>query len=175
MLASLLDIRFDDANESFERSNLEITSIDVGNPVVNIIPASATARFNIRFNDSWTLDMVEALVRETLDSVGPDYELARTALAAEAFLTSADKLLAPLTTAVTEITGVTPEYSTGGGTSDARFVKDLCPVVEFGLVGDTLHQIDERVPIDDLRRLTAIYRRFLDLFFSGTSPVHARP
>ena len=175
MLASLLDIRFDDANESFERSNLEITSIDVGNPVVNIIPASATARFNIRFNDSWTLDMVEALVRETLDSVGPDYDLARTALAAEAFLTSTDKLLAPLTAAVTEITGVTPEYSTGGGTSDARFVKTLCPVVEFGLVGDTLHQVDERVPIDDLERLTAIYRRFLDLFFSGTPPVHARP
>jgi succinyl-diaminopimelate desuccinylase len=175
MLAGLLDVRFDDANESFERSNLEITSIDVGNPVVNIIPASATARFNIRFNDTWTLDMVEALVRETLDSVDPDYDLARTALAAEAFLTSADKLLAPLTAAITEIIGVTPEYSTGGGTSDARFVKDLCPVVEFGLVGDTLHQVDERVPIDDLERLTAIYRRFLDLFFSGTPPVHARP
>lgn len=175
MLASLLDIRFDDANESFERSNLEITSIDVGNPVVNIIPARASARFNIRFNDNWTLDMVEVLVRETLDSIGPDYDLARTALAAEAFLTSADRLLAPLSAAVTEITGVTPAYSTGGGTSDARFVKDLCPVVEFGLVGDTLHQVDERVPIGDLKRLTAIYRRFLDLFFSGTPPAHARP
>lgn len=175
MLASLLDIRFDDANESFERSNLEITSIDVGNPVVNIIPARASARFNVRFNDNWTLDTVEALVRETLDSISPDYDLARTALAAEAFLTSADRLLAPLTAAVTEITGVTPEYSTGGGTSDARFVKNLCPVVEFGLVGDTLHQVDERVPIDDLKRLTATYRRFLDLFFSGTPPADARP
>jgi succinyl-diaminopimelate desuccinylase len=175
LLASLLDIRFDDANENFEASNLEITSIDVGNPVVNIIPASATARFNVRLNDNWTLESMEALIRKTLDGVGAPYKLGRTALAAEAFLTSVDELLAPLTAAITEIAGVTPKYSTGGGTSDARFVKDACPVIEFGLVGDTLHQVDERVPIDDLERLTAIYRRFLDLFFSGTPPVHARP
>ena len=175
LLASLLDIRFDDANENFEASNLEITSIDVGNPVVNIIPASATARFNVRFNDGWNLASVEALIRKTLDEVGPAYELGRTALAADAFLTSAHELLAPLTAAITEITGVTPEYSTGGGTSDARFVKDLCPVVEFGPVGDTLHQIDERVPLADLERLSVIYHRFLELFFSGTEPRNAEP
>lgn len=175
LLASLLDIRFDDANENFEASNLEITSIDVGNQVVNIIPASASARFNVRFNDSWTLASVEALIRKTLDAVGPTYELNRTALAAEAFLTSAHELLAPLTTAITESTGITPEYSTGGGTSDARFVKDLCPVVEFGLVGDTLHQVDERVPLADLERLTTIYHRFLDLFYSGVEPANAEP
>jgi succinyl-diaminopimelate desuccinylase len=175
LLGGLLDIRFDDANENFECSNLEITSIDVGNPVVNVIPASASARLNIRFNDRWTLESVEALVRQTLAGVGPAYELSRSGLAAEAFLTSADKLLAPLTVAIREVTGITPEYSTGGGTSDARFVKDLCPVVEFGLVGDTLHQVDERVPLADLERLTAIYRRFLDLFFAGAPPVDARP
>jgi succinyl-diaminopimelate desuccinylase len=175
LLGSLLDIRFDDANENFEASNLEITSIDVGNPVVNIIPASATARFNVRFNDTWTLKSMEALIRKTLDSVGTAYELSGTALAAEAFLTSADKLLAPLTAAITEITGATPEFSTGGGTSDARFFKEICPVAEFGLVGDTLHQVDERVPIADLERLTEIYRCFLGSFFSGTPAVHARP
>lgn len=175
LLGSLLDIRFDDANENFEASNLEITSIDVGNQVVNIIPARATARFNVRFNDTWTLKSIEALIRDTLDKVGPDYELQRTALAAESFLTSEFELLAPLTEAITEITGVTPEYSTGGGTSDARFVKDLCPVVEFGLVGDTLHQVDERVPIADLGRLTSIYRRFLELFFSRMPSIDAGP
>jgi succinyl-diaminopimelate desuccinylase len=175
LLNSLLDIRFDDANENFEASNLEITSIDVGNPVVNVIPASATARFNVRFNDRWTLKTVEALIRKRLDGVGPAYELSSASLAAEAFLTSAHKLLSPLTAAISEITGITPDYSTGGGTSDARFVKDLCPVVEFGLVGDTLHQVDERVPVADVEELTAIYRRFLDLFFSGTPPVHAQP
>jgi succinyl-diaminopimelate desuccinylase len=175
LLNSLLDIRFDDASENFEASNLEITSIDVGNPVVNVIPASATARFNVRFNDRWTLKTVEALIRKRLDGVGPAYELSSASLAAEAFLTSAHKLLSPLTAAISDITGITPDYSTGGGTSDARFVKDLCPVVEFGLVGDTLHQVDERVPVADVEELTAIYRRFLDLFFSGTPPVHAQP
>lgn len=175
LLASLLDIDFDDANDNFERSNLEITTIDVGNPVVNIIPARATARFNIRFNDAWSLETVEALVRQALDGVGSAYNLSRAGLHAEAFIRNADELLSPLTTAIEEITGVSPQYSTGGGTSDARFVKDICPVVEFGLVGDTLHQVDERVPLADLDRLTAIYRRFLFLFFSEASPVDARP
>ncbi len=175
LLNSLLDIRFDDANESFERSNLEITSIDVGNPVVNIIPARATARFNLRFNDSWSLETIEALIRKTLDGVGIDYQLSSVGLSAEAFLRNADELLVPLTHAITEVTGITPEYSTGGGTSDARFVKDLCPVVEFGLLGDSLHQVDERVSLTDVARLTKIYRRFLDLFFSESTAVDARP
>jgi succinyl-diaminopimelate desuccinylase len=167
LLGRLVALRFDDANENFERSNLEITSIDVGNPVINIIPAAASARFNIRFNDSWTLQTLEKHIREALDSVGPAYELTLTPLAAEAFLTRADALLVPLVAAITEVTGVKPVFSTGGGTSDARFIKDYCPVVEFGLVGDTLHQVDERVPLADLDRLTAIYRRFLERFFNA--------
>lgn len=175
LLGRLLDIRFDDANENFDASNLEITSIDVGNPVVNIIPGQATARFNVRFNDGWTLESIEAMIRRALDEVGPAYELSRSALAAEAFQTSAHELLAPLTEAIKEVTGITPEYSTGGGTSDARFVKDLCPVAEFGLVGDTLHQVDERVPLADLERVTAIYRRFLELFYSQKKPLDAGP
>ncbi len=174
LLARLVEIRFDDANENFQRSNLEITSVDVGNPVINIIPASASARFNIRFNDSWTLQTMERFIRDALDSVGPAYELTITPLAAEAFLTRADALLVPLVAAITEVTGIKPDFSTGGGTSDARFLKDHCPVVEFGLVGDTLHQVDERVPLADLERLTVIYRRFLDLYFAESQTADAR-
>jgi succinyl-diaminopimelate desuccinylase len=174
LLARLIEIKFDDANENFQRSNLEITSIDVGNPVINIIPASASARFNIRFNDSWTLKSMEKYIRDALDSVGRAYELTITPLAAEAFLTKADSMLVPLVGAITDVTGETPAFSTGGGTSDARFLKDYCPVVEFGLVGDTLHQVDERVPVADLERLTAIYRRFLERFFAGAIAADAR-
>jgi succinyl-diaminopimelate desuccinylase len=174
LLNRLVDIKFDDANQNFQSTNLEITSIDVGNPVINIIPASASARFNIRFNDGWSLKTMDKFIREALDSVGPAYELTVTPLAAEAFLSTADALLQPLVAAITEVTGVTPEFSTGGGTSDARFLKDHCPVVEFGLVGDTLHQVDERVPVADLERLTAIYRRFLDRFFARTQSADAQ-
>ena len=165
LLSRLADIRFDDANDSFEPSNLEITTVDVGNPVVNIIPAQAKARFNIRFNDRWTLATMEDFIRRTLDDAGVPYELSITPLAAEAFNTQSEALIGPLSAAIREVTGLEPKFSTGGGTSDARFLKDYCPVVEFGLVGDTLHQIDERVPVADLDRLTAIYRSFLGRFF----------
>jgi succinyl-diaminopimelate desuccinylase len=174
LLHRLVEIRFDDANENFQSTNLEITSIDVGNPVINIIPARAAARFNIRFNDGWTLKTMEKFIREALDGVGPAYELTITPLAAEAFLSTSDELLAPLVAAIKEVTGISPELATGGGTSDARFLKDYCPVVEFGPVGDTLHQVDERVPVADLERLTLIYRRFLDRFFARTQAADAR-
>jgi len=173
LLNRLVEISFDDANENFERSNLEITSVDVGNPVINIIPASASAHFNLRFNDNWTLETIEKLVRDALDSVGTAYDLTPAPLAADSFLSRSDVLLAPLSEAITEITGIKPELSTGGGTSDARFLKDYCPVVEFGPVGDTLHQVDERVPLADLERLTVIYRLFLDHFYSGAQATDA--
>jgi succinyl-diaminopimelate desuccinylase len=170
LLDGLIAIRFDDANDSFLASNLEITSVDVGNPVVNIIPAAASARFNIRFNNTWSMQTMEALVRSTLDTVGRPYELSVVGLAAEPFLSRAPIILEPLIAAIKDTTGLTPEFSTGGGTSDARFLKDHCPVVEFGLVGDTLHQVDERVPVVDLDRLTVIYRHFLEGFFANAKP-----
>lgn len=170
LLDGLIAIRFDDANDSFLASNLEITSVDVGNPVVNIIPAAASARFNIRFNNTWSMKTMEALVRSTLDTVGRPYELSVVGLAAEPFLSRAPIILEPLIAAIKDTTGLTPEFSTGGGTSDARFLKDHCPVVEFGLVGDTLHQVDERVPVVDLDRLTVIYRHFLEGFFANAKP-----
>ena len=114
LLKGLVDIRFDDANENFEASNLEITSVDVGNPVVNIIPAGASARFNVRFNDSWTIEKIDGLIREKLDSAGSTYDLSNTALSAEAFLTSAGTLLEPLSAAISGVTGIEAEFSTGG-------------------------------------------------------------
>jgi len=170
----LTELKFDDGNENFGPSNLEITSIDVGNPVINIIPANATARFNIRFNDRWTLASMEELIQRTLDEADTQYELTITPLAAEAFLTQADILLAPLAAAIEEVTGLKPEHSTGGGTSDARFLKDHCPVVEFGPVGDTLHQVDERIPLADLERVAVIYRAFLDRFYGVAEADAAR-
>jgi succinyl-diaminopimelate desuccinylase len=170
LLDRLIDIRFDDANDNFLASNLEITSVDVGNPVVNIIPAAAAARFNIRFNDNWSMKTMEAMVRKALDEVGRPYDLAIVGLAAEPFLSRSALILEPLIAAIKDATGLTPEFSTSGGTSDARFLKDHCPVVEFGLVGDTLHQVDERVPVVDLERLTVIYRHFLEGFFANARP-----
>ena len=170
LLNRLIEIRFDDANENFLASNLEITSVDVGNPVVNIIPAAAAARFNIRFNDNWSMKTMEATVRKALDEIGRPYDLAIAGLAAEPFLSRSPMILEPLIAAIKDATGITPEFSTGGGTSDARFLKDHCPVVEFGLVGDTLHQVDERVPVVDLERLTVIYRHFLEGFFANARP-----
>jgi succinyl-diaminopimelate desuccinylase len=170
LLDRLIAIRFDDANEDFLASNLEITSVDVGNPVVNIIPSTATARFNVRFNNNWSMKTMEAKVRAALDTVGRPYDLAIVGLAAEPFLSRSAVILEPLIAAIRDTTGITPEFSTGGGTSDARFLKDHCPVVEFGLVGDTLHQVDERVPVVDLERLTVIYRHFLEGFFGHAKP-----
>jgi succinyl-diaminopimelate desuccinylase len=171
LLHRLTTLRLDGGSADFEPSNLEVTSIDVGNPATNIIPAEATARFNVRFNDDWTAESLAGFLRAELDAAasGAPYELS-FGKHAECFLTRSDALIAPLAAAISEVTGVVPALSTGGGTSDARFFKAVCPVVEFGLVGDTMHQVDERVPIADVAALTRIYRRFLDLYFATTGP-----
>ncbi len=148
-----------------------MTSVDVGNPAFNVIPSEATARFNVRFNDRWSVPTLTEHLRAELDAgaSGDAYELSVAPGPSEWFLTRSEALIAPLSSAIAEVTGLTPGLSTGGGTSDARFFKTVCPVVEFGLVGDTMHQVDERVPVDDLRTLTRIYRRFLDHYFSAES------
>jgi succinyl-diaminopimelate desuccinylase len=166
LLARLTDVRLDEGSAEFEPSNLEITSVDVGNPAFNVIPAEATARFNIRFNDQWTLASLERWLRTALDGARTPYELTLMPGASESFLTRSEALVRPLAAAIKEETGFEPELSTGGGTSDARFFAWVCPVAEFGLVGETMHQVDERVALADLTRLTAIYRRFLDRYFS---------
>jgi succinyl-diaminopimelate desuccinylase len=142
-----------------------ITSVDVGNPASNVIPAAARATFNIRFNDRHTPAGLEARLREQLRRIDDRHDLAITT-SGDSFVTSPGPLTELLAGAIRDELGRTPEHSTSGGTSDARFLKDVCRVVEFGLVGRTMHQIDERVPIADLEALTRVYRTFLDRYLA---------
>jgi succinyl-diaminopimelate desuccinylase len=162
----------DEGSAAFEPSNLEMTSIDVGNPAFNVIPAEARARFNIRFNDHCTADSLKAWLKRELDDAagGARYEFTVEPGASDWFLTRSDALIGELSAAIKDATGHAPDLSTGGGTSDAFFFKSVCPVVEFGLVGDTMHQVDERVPVADLGRLTGIYHLFLERFFADAVP-----
>ncbi|MCA1297563.1 succinyl-diaminopimelate desuccinylase [Stappia indica] len=168
LVGALTTLSLDAGNERFQPSNLEITSVDVGNTAFNVIPRQAEARFNIRFNDQWTLESLRARIRAALEGgsgLSCDWSLCFKSDASESFLTHDAALIDTLADAVEAETGKRPELSTGGGTSDARFIKNHCPVVEFGLVGQTMHQVDERVPLDELDRLAAIYRRFLETYF----------
>lgn len=155
---------FDMGTAHFSRTNLEITSIDVGNKTANIIPAQGEAHFNIRFNDTWTAETLTKKIRNLLDGTGISYEL-ETSSNAESFVTKVGVLTDLVSTAVSEVTGHTPKLSTGGGTSDARFASLYGPVVEFGLINKTIHKVDEHVMIDDLHLVTAIYQKILERYF----------
>ncbi len=169
MLARLTAEPLDDGSVHFGPSNLEITTIDIGNPANNVIPARASAAFNIRFNDRHTAASLEAWIRRTFDAVGGDYELTLRS-SGESFLTEPGPLSDVVAGAVERVTGTRPELSTSGGTSDARFIKDYCPVVEFGLVGRTIHQVDEHVDTTDIDRLSDVYAAVLHDFFSVAEP-----
>ncbi len=169
-LAALDAEPLDAGSEHFAPSNLEITSIDVGNRAENVIPAEATARFNVRFNDHHDADGLAALLRirvaAALEGSGLGHALT-FGPASPAFLTEPGPLAAHMRRAIEQVTGRTPRLTTSGGTSDARFIKDYCPVIEFGLVNATIHQVDENTALDDLEKLTAIYRRFLEHYFAA--------
>lgn len=150
----------DEGNEHFPPSMLVPTTFDVGNDATNVIPGQARANFNIRFNDRHTPEQLEAWLREKLDGVGGNYTL-KTRCSGPAFLTEPGELTDLMSTVINDELGVTPELSTSGGTSDARFIKDICPVIEFGLVGQTMHQVNERVSLDDLETLTSVYQRLI--------------
>ena len=165
MLAALVDTPLDDGTPHFQPSNLQLTTIDVGNPATNVIPATARAGFNIRFNDLHTGASLTEWLRARLDSVDPRYDLAVN-VSGEAFLTPPGPLSALLSEAIRRATGLTPELSTTGGTSDARFIKDCCPVAEFGMSGQTMHKVDERVALADIAALTEIYAGVLGGFFA---------
>lgn len=157
----------DEGSDHFQPSNLEFTSVDVGNAAFNVIPGAATARFNIRYNDRWTAQKLEAWLKRHLEAHAPgSWRLDLEPAVSDVFLTGQGPLSDMLVAAVKDVTGRTPELSTAGGTSDARFIKDHCPVIEFGLVGSTMHQVDERVALADLEKLTQIYRGFLVRYFS---------
>ncbi len=162
-LAALAAHRLDEGTAWFEPSSLQITSVDVGNPATNVIPATATARLNIRFNDQHDEASLSDFLAETLAPFAPNADL-KIHCSGEAFLTEAHPATEKLRAAITAITGLTPAQNTGGGTSDARFIARHCPVAEFGLVGATMHQADEAVPVADLARLAAIYRHFIENF-----------
>lgn len=165
LLDALGSYKFDSGSEFFPPTNLEITSIDVGNRADNVIPALGTARFNIRFNDQWLPQQIEDKIRSILDKAGADYELNMASTNAESFLTKPGQWSDMVKTAVKEVTGLTPAYTTNGGTSDARFIARYCPVVECGGVNETVHQIDENAEIAVLEGLVKIYLRVLELYF----------
>ncbi len=165
MLAGVTGAELDQGTDHFQPSSLEVTSVDVGNPVTNVIPARAEAAFNIRFNDRHSPDSLERWLRERFDEVGGRYDL-DIQVSGEAFLTPPGALSELVADAVERVLGTRPEFSTTGGTSDARFIKDHCPVAEFGLVGETMHKVDERAAVGDLEALTEVYKAVLDGFFS---------
>ena len=177
MLDALLSLPLDNGSDHFEPTTLEVIGVEVGNTAWNVIPGTATARFNSRYNDLWTRETLVAEIERRLAEAVTDRRHrphAKTAIQwrldwqpspSDVFLTRDEELIDLVSAAVKGVTGLTPETSTGGGTSDARFIKDYCPVVEFGLVGTTMHQIDERVPISDLRTAADIYESILDAYF----------
>lgn len=164
LLDALCDHIFDEGTPFFPPTNLEVVSIDVGNPVDNLIPGSGHAAFNIRFNDLWTGESLSRKVREILDGVSENYELSLTC-GAESFITRPGPWVDTVRDAVTEITGKAPALTTNGGTSDARFISKICPIVECGAVNASVHQIDENAKIEDLENLTEIYIRVLERYF----------
>jgi succinyl-diaminopimelate desuccinylase len=166
MLSAITEAPLDQGTAHFQPSNLQLTSIDVGNSATNVIPGIARAAFNIRFNDRHTSDSLITWLRERFDAAGGDYEL-DTQVTGEAFLTAPGPFSALLLGAVEKITGMKPELSTTGGTSDARFIKDYCPVAEFGLISQTMHKLDERVTLADLEKLTDVYEAVLEGFFAS--------
>lgn len=168
LVGALLATPLDAGTAHFQPSNLEVVSIDVGNPAFNVIPAEATARFNVRFNDTYSLASLEAEIRRRLAEVGEGiaYSLEIRAGGSESFLTAPGPFVDLVSTAIAEVTGRQPELSTSGGTSDARFIKDICPVVEFGLVGKTMHAVDEATPVADLVALAQIYAHIIDRYFA---------
>lgn len=178
MVSALLAEPLDHGTEFFQPSNLEVVSVDVGNPTTNIIPGEARALFNIRFNTLHTGASLETWIRDRLDAAvldpardGDDadpaalYSLTMTE-SGEAFLTQPGPFSSLLAEAVQAVTGKTPDLSTSGGTSDARFIKNVCPVAEFGLVGQTMHKVNEHIAVEDLEKLTQIYQRMLTGYFA---------
>ncbi|HEY7852533.1 MAG TPA: succinyl-diaminopimelate desuccinylase [Caulobacteraceae bacterium] len=169
-LAAVQARELDTGYPGFQPSNLEITSIDIGNPAANVIPARAAARLNIRFNPGHLGADLAAWLEDEGRTAGEGFAgkvAVSVRISGEAFLTEPGKFTQVVAGAVEAVSGVAPELSTSGGTSDARFIRALCPVVEFGLVGTTMHKVDERAPVREIATLTAVYRRLIDDYFAA--------
>jgi succinyl-diaminopimelate desuccinylase len=169
LIVALSDEPLDHGSAQFQASNLEFTSVDVGNTAGNVIPGQARAKFNIRFNDLHTQQTLRELVERRLAKAAGNRVRARIVWEpsnSNVFVTKPGAFTDLAVAAIEAVTGRRPELSTSGGTSDARFIASYCPVIEFGLVGQTMHQIDERTPVADLEKLTKIYRGILDRYFA---------
>jgi succinyl-diaminopimelate desuccinylase len=170
ILSRLQSRVLDEGYTGFQPSNLEVTTVDVGNTATNVIPASAKARVNIRFNPAHQgKDLAAWIERECIEAAegfsGRVEALCK--ISGEAFLTAPGDFTDVIVAAVGDATGRVPELSTTGGTSDARFIRSLCPVVEFGLVGSTMHQVDERVPVEEIRQLAGAYEALINRYFAA--------
>jgi succinyl-diaminopimelate desuccinylase len=168
-LMTALQAPLDEGSAQFTPSNLEFTSIDIGNATVNLIPGEARARFNIRYNDRHSLSTLKALIEERAEAAVDGrirHAFEWQPSNADVFVTKPGPFTDLAVAAIAEVTGRKPKLSTSGGTSDARFIKDYCPVLEFGLVGQTMHAVDERTPVADLVTLTAVYRRIIEKYFA---------
>jgi succinyl-diaminopimelate desuccinylase len=173
LLQRLQNRRLDDGWPSFPPSNLELTTIDVGNPATNVIPASASARLNIRFNPAHTGDGLAAWIEEEVraEEAASGLKVAlKTLHSGDAFLTEPGPFVDLILETVEETLGRRPDPNTKGGTSDARFIRAMCPVVELGLVGATIHQVDERVPVQEIRDLQRLYERLIARYFESFAP-----
>ncbi len=168
MLLALSEPPLDDGYERFQPSSLQATDVHAGNTAHNVIPARASARFNIRFNPNWTAASLEAELHRRITAAAPGAAYELTAICSgEAFLTTDAAFLSLIETAVRDRTGLTPERSTTGGTSDARFIKNIAPVCEFGLVGQSIHKIDEHASLADIKALAGIYALILERYFAA--------
>ena len=169
LLNDLVTTPLDQGSAHFDPSGLQVTTIDCGNPASNVVPEKARATLNIRFNDLHSAASLEAMIRAKAEALSAETGVAftlETDVSGDSFLTEPGPFVDLVAGIVREETGLDPVLSTSGGTSDARFVKDHCPVLEFGLVGHFMHQVDERVPADQVRQLSRIYRRILERYFA---------
>lgn len=170
LITALSDDPLDHGNEQFPPSNLEFTSVDVGNAATNVIPAQARAKFNIRFNNQHSVETLRGLIEQRVAAALSGGRLkARIEWLPSnsgAFVTKPGPFTDLVVAAIEQVTGRRPKLDTGGGTSDARFITHYCPVIEFGLVGQTMHKVDECTPVADLQQLTAVYRGVLDRYFA---------
>jgi succinyl-diaminopimelate desuccinylase len=159
----------DKGSAHFQPTGLEVTMVDVPNTAVNVIPSVAHATLNVRYNDGWSRPKMEAWLKDQCDAAAAEVD-ARTDIqffgTGDVFLTSAGPLVDSMTAAVQAVTGRVPQLTTGGGTSDARFIYAHCPVIEFGLVNETIHQVDERTSVKDLETLTKVYEQFIETYFA---------
>ncbi len=170
LLARLQDRELDQGYLGFQPSNLEVTTVDVGNPTTNLIPAVARARLNIRFNPNHKGQALADWIAEEARAAGEGFQgnvIVKPSISGEAFLTEPGPFTEVISAAVADVAGKPPELSTTGGTSDARFIRDLCPVVELGLVGKTMHAVDERAPVAEIHQLQAVYERLISRYFTA--------